>query len=155
MCTLSWSDWERVYHPEWKDLSIQEWVEGNHDTQDYEHHVKKLAGKTPFDTATEEDLELAKHTIRAYFVVGLTNQMEESIKRFNTFMKVDDTHVMDNEERSELCRNSLFSADEKQKLYADKETNSNPHPKVSAKDGNCVISVVLLLVGCCVKMCVQ
>ena len=97
--------------------------------------MKKLAGKTPFDTATEEDLELAKRTIELYFVIGLTDHLEESIKRFNVFLGVEgDGDVMDNDERNEMCINSSFPADEKMKLYTNEETNSNPHPKVSASN---------------------
>lgn len=51
--------------------------------------VKQLAGKKQLNTATEEDLAMAMHTIKARFVVGLMNHMEESVARFNLVMGVD------------------------------------------------------------------
>lgn len=95
---------------------------------DNNHYVKKLAGKLQRDPATEEDLELAKHTIKSYFVVGLMNDMEESMRRFNVVLGIDDV----NDDRNRSCMNSFFPGENPQfRRLTIGNRNSNAHPKVS------------------------
>ena len=98
-------------------MDVLEWAQ----TQNFDnnHMVKKLAGKKQVDSPTASDLELAKRTVQTRFIVGLMNEFEESIHRFNTVMGVDES-----EEKVQKCMNRFFVKDTK--------TNSNPHPKVSA-----------------------
>ena len=122
------STWERAYHPDWKELSLLEWVQHDKDATDYESYVKSLAGKTPLDDATEEDLELAKRTIQSYFVIGLMNDMETSIKRFNVFMGIEKVR----RGRYMRCMEKYFPKQSKAKQEEEgTKANSNPHPKVS------------------------
>lgn len=51
--------------------------------------VKKLAGLGVNDTATNADLQVAMRTIKKRFIVGLTDQMEESVHRFNVVMGIN------------------------------------------------------------------
>lgn len=112
--------WERTYQPEWKSISLLEWATNhNHDNN---HYVKKLANKTQIDTATETDLEYAKHTIKSYFIVGLTNQMKESTRRFNVILGIDDVH----DKRHAKCMKDFFPLD-----TSSTRLNSNIHPEVS------------------------
>jgi len=109
--------WENTYRPQWKDMDILEWVQ-NHNS-DNNHLVKKLAGKIQRDTATEEDLKLAKETLKNRFVVGLMNEMEESIHRFNTVIGIDE----EDDAQNRKCMKSYFGA-------GVRKQNSNAHPKV-------------------------
>lgn len=97
-------------------MSLLDWAASN-ENGDNNHYVKRLAGKTFHHTATEMDLERAKYTIAQYFVVGLTSQMEESARRFNVVLGVDDVNV----ELNAWCMRSTGSAHLR---------NSNEHPKV-------------------------
>lgn len=90
---------------------------------DNEHYVKTLAGKGQMDIATVADLELAKHTVKSYIIVGLMDRMEGSIHRFNLVLGID--HVKD--KKLAQCTNEYFPGGEAE----GKKTNSNPHPKVS------------------------
>ena len=80
--------------------------------------VKQLAGKKQLNTATEEDLAMAMHTIKARIVVGLMNRMEESVARFNVVMGVDFSGV-----KEKSCWDKYFG-------HGIRKSNSNSHPKI-------------------------
>ena len=81
--------------------------------------VKKLAGKRMNDVVDEEDLQLAMRTLKSRFVVGLMDNMEESIHRFNTILGIDETLETSND-----CMDQYFG-------HGTLKSNSNSHPKVS------------------------
>ena len=81
--------------------------------------VKKLAGKKMNERVTEEHLRRAMETLSRRFVVGLTDRMEESMRRFDVLLGVDDSAA-----RRGKCRQDFFGRDEKRR-------NANPHPQVS------------------------
>ena len=112
------SKWENTYRPEWKDLSLLDWTKSHN--RDNNHYVKKLAGNGY--TATESDLEIAKHTIQSYFVVGLTTQIQESVQRFNVMMGIDDV----SNKRHAGCMTGYFPDEKRSNTL-----NANPHPEVS------------------------
>lgn len=85
---LQKATWEKEYRPEWKNIDILEFARTRNPENNY--MVKKLAGKTPKETATREDFQIAMRTIRSRFVVGLMDQMEESVHRFNVVMGVNE-----------------------------------------------------------------
>ena len=114
---LQIADWERSYKPQWKDMSVSYWA--RHINNDNEHMVKKLAGKRMNDVVDEEDLQLAMRTLKSRFVVGLMDNMEESIHRFNTILGIDETS-----ETSKDCMDQYFG-------HGTLKSNSNSHPKVS------------------------
>lgn len=95
-----------------------------------------------------DDLVVAKEIIRKNFIVGLMNDMEESIRRFNIVLGVDYQG-----ERGQQCMQQFFGpsnghrrlqeeslmtessgnvADEV-RVKATNNKNSNPHPKVSTQ----------------------
>jgi len=114
---LQIATWERTYNPAWKDMDILEWAKTSN--MDNDHMVKKLAGKLQREEATEKDLALAKQTIKMRFVVGLMDEMEESIKRFNVVMGIDTV----TSQSGKGCMNGFFGVNARR-------TNSNPHPKM-------------------------
>lgn len=98
-------------------MDILEWAQSQN--FDNNHMVRKLAGKTQFDGPNELDLELAKRTVQDRFIVGLIDEFEESIHRFNAVMGIDES------EKQGRCMKRFF--------VKDKKSNTNPHPKVSAQ----------------------
>ncbi|KAL7542548.1 hypothetical protein ACHAWF_007201 [Thalassiosira exigua] len=133
---LQTATWERTYRSEWAGMPIMEWATKHN--QDENFMVKKIAGKKLADTVDIGDLVMAKEIIRKRFVVGLMNDMEESIRRFSIMLGVNDK-----DERGQKCMQQYFSSgdkeqakandgvsDEAKKNAANDNMNSNPHPKV-------------------------
>mmetsp|Transcript_7851 Transcript_7851/g.16954 ORF Transcript_7851/g.16954 Transcript_7851/m.16954 type:complete len:131 (+) Transcript_7851:1-393(+) len=83
--------------------------------------VKKLAGKLQNMTATEMDLNFAKKTIKNRFVVGLVDDMAESIRRFDVIMGINNKTKL-----YEKCNREYFGGGKKKK-------NSNAHPYIGAE----------------------
>ena len=110
------SDWGRTYSPEWADLNINHWARNIN--QDNNSHVRHLAGIKDSEDPTEEHLVLAMNTLREKFVVGLMDEMEESLRRFNVFLGIDE-----GAERSVRCMNKFFGE-------GAERVNSNSHPEV-------------------------
>lgn len=115
---LQVATWEKSYRPEWNDLSLLEWAKNNkRGGADSNIMVQKLTGKAWSDRVGEKDLRVAKKILRDHVVVGLLDDAEESFRRFNIVLGIDERL-----ERNERCMNELFSSKE----------NSNNHPKVSS-----------------------
>lgn len=112
---LQIADWERTYQPSWKKLSVKQWAKVNNDNN---FMVKKLAGKTMNAQVSDLDLDLAMRTIKERFYVGIMGEMEESIRRFNIVMGIDET-----EETTKKCMEEYFG-------HGVEKKNSNSHPKV-------------------------
>ena len=130
---LQTATWERTYQPEWADLSVMEWAERYNDDENF--MVKKMAMKGLRDPVDMTDLVIAKEIVRRYFIVGLMNDMEESFRRFNIFLGLDETY-----EQKQMCMNTyLGSAHDipvdvvmgDSHAVPAAEVNSNPHPKVN------------------------
>lgn len=117
---LQIATWERTYRPQWKNISILEFAKRRNN--DNNHMVKKLAGKRMNDHVDNTDLELAKNTIRDYFIVGLMEQMEESIQRYNIVMDIDEE-----DKKTVNCMERFFGLGGEIK-------NSNSHPKLEEDD---------------------
>lgn len=117
---LQVAKWERSYRPDWADMSLSVWARDV--DKDHNSYVKQLAGLVGRESPTEKHLQLAMDTLKEKFVVGLTEEMKESIRRFNIFMGIHGS-----EERSVRCMDKYFGGEEV-------KTNSNPHPKVEEGD---------------------
>ena len=83
------------------------------------HIVKSLSGLGVRDVVSESDYRVAERTVRTRFFVGLMNQMEESIHRFNVVMGIDESKKINRE-----CMDKFFG-------HGELKSNANPHPKVS------------------------
>ncbi len=124
MCRIR-RTWEQGYRPHWRKKSLLTWAASIN--KDNEHVVKKLAGKM-HDTVTELDLRHAKELVRQYIVVGLTAEMEESIRRFNLIMgKQYETN-----DACRKCMDEFFGGTGGNGGGGGgmKIMNSNPHPMV-------------------------
>jgi hypothetical protein len=109
--------------------------------------VRKLVGKSFGMEADETDLIIAKELVRQRFIVGLMGEMNESIRRFNIVLGVDE-----GSERSQKCMVEFGLVTSKEdttpavvedkqqggeggqkvedKKRATDKKNSNSHPKV-------------------------
>ncbi|KAL7529109.1 hypothetical protein ACHAWF_002840 [Thalassiosira exigua] len=110
--------WERQYRPRWQQMSVEEWAEKKN--TDRNHLVKRLAGLGANETATEMDLRAAMRTIKKRFVVGLLDRMEESVRRFNAVMGINDR-----ETEVKNCMDHFFHHS-----VVIKRTLQNPHATV-------------------------
>ena len=127
---LQTATWERTYRPEWKDISIMDWAAKYN--QDENFIVKKIVGKKLNEMVDIADLVTAKEIIRRYFVVGLMNDMEESLRRFNIVLGLDYSG-----EQGHICKEQILGSSAEGthgggsvKEGANDNKNSNPHPKV-------------------------
>lgn len=137
---LQTATWERTYRPEWVGMSIVEWATKHNLDENF--LVKKILGKTLGEIITIEDLFIAKDIVRRHFMVGLMNDMEESIRRFNIVLGV---------KFKDECRKQYFGYNDRKEVNVNSEIlgaqhlavndsgqtqgaidnmNSNPHPKV-------------------------
>mmetsp|Transcript_25075 Transcript_25075/g.52752 ORF Transcript_25075/g.52752 Transcript_25075/m.52752 type:complete len:358 (+) Transcript_25075:62-1135(+) len=116
---LQVATWEVSYRPDWKKLSLLDWSQ-KHAQSWRDFLVKKIMGKDQF---TEEEFEELKETVRKYFVVGLMNEMEESVNRFNAAMGINEKTT----EYYEPCMSRFFWDHHQESGEAH---NSNEHPKL-------------------------
>lgn len=110
------ADWEKSYHPEYKQLSLLDYAKSDI-ASDRNLMVQKLSGKVH---VTRGDLRDAMETVQQRFIVGLTNQMEESIRRFNVVIGIDQS-----DEDIKKCIDKHVGNNKRVEMK-----NSNPHPKV-------------------------
>ena len=142
---LQTATWERTYRPEWANMTVLEWANLPNAEEDY--MVRKLVGKSFGMEADETDLIIAKELVRQRFIVGLMGEMNESIRRFNIVLGVDE-----GSERSQKCMVEFGLVTSKEdttpavvedkqqggeggqkvedKKRATDKKNSNSHPKV-------------------------
>ena len=118
---LQVADWERGYRPDWKDISLMEWIE-KAELKDDNLIVRKLVGKSYSESIDETDLMHAKAILRRRVVVGLMNKMEESVHRFNIVLGIDESL-----ENNHQCMDEYFG---KSTEKGGGVKNSNKHPKV-------------------------
>ena len=141
---LQSATWERSYRPEWKDMTVMEWANLPNAERDYMVH--KLVNKRFDEDVGEVDLIVAKELVRQRFVVGLMEEMEESVRRFNVALGLD---VMEDERNRECMREFFGDTEDEEKendgaaaaaaggaegertLANTDNKNSNKHPKVS------------------------
>lgn len=75
--------WENNYEPSWNDISIETWARKI--DRDRNFLVRTLAGKTVKEV-NEADLQVAKRTIAQRFIVGLSEEYDESLRRFGIML---------------------------------------------------------------------
>ena len=114
---LQHATWEQSYKPEFQNMTLKEYA--LHHT-DNNRITRTIAGKT-HDNAkleiTQDDLENAKQFLRDFVVVGLTDEMDESIVRFARLFGWDRLR------RWKTCRGG-----------ADQGSNRFDHPQLSPGD---------------------
>ncbi|KAL3783567.1 hypothetical protein ACHAW5_007875 [Stephanodiscus triporus] len=114
------STWEPSYRPEWANFNLMTWVNVAMDEENY--MVKSLSGLGMNDLVSEIDYLVAVRTVRRRCFVGLMNQMEETIHRFNVIMGIDES-----EQINRKCMDIFFG-------HGELKSNANSHPKVDERD---------------------
>ena len=107
--------WERSYDPKLKDMALIDWA-ARYNT-DNNFFLEKLSGKKYYQLK-ERDLREAMRILRKRFIVGLTDHMAESIRRFNIVMGIDYMS-----EKNAECMSTYFGGEEKKE-------NSHSHQTV-------------------------
>jgi hypothetical protein len=146
---LQTATWERTYRPEWQGMGILEWAEKHNADENF--IVKKIVGKKLNEMVDITDLVTAKEIIRRNFIVGLMNEMEESLRRFNIVVGLDYTG-----EQGQMCKDQFFGSSSENEVKSDAgaqhrrtekgandNKNSNPHPKVRTSRITRVICPIL------------
>ena len=139
---LQSATWERTYRPEWNGMSMLEWATKHNADENF--ITKKILGKKLKDHVDIGDLIVAKEIIRQKFVVGLMNDMEESVRRFNIMLGMNVKN-----KRGEQCMAEYFGGHHRRlqdvkavgdgKGKAENNMNSNPHPKVRCFHYLCIV----------------
>ena len=114
---LSIASWEPNYQPSWDGMDPLVWAR-EHDT-DHNFVMRTLMGKKS-QHLTDADLPHAKKVLSERFIVGLSDSYEESIRRFEVVMLVDEK--IDDYTRNQ-CNSEFFGSRIEKK-------NANDHPLV-------------------------
>ena len=94
--------WEATYHPELKDWTIEQYAQSNRAEENW---MTRQLANNPIDALTDDDFALAKEVLRRKFFVGLIDQMEESMDRFERFFR---WAYRVNPHNQEKCREGLL-----------------------------------------------
>jgi len=84
---LQHAEWEPTYNPELKNMPIEEFAKSNLSEENWV--VRSLVGKLDGGEVSTEDLKVAKDIVRRKVIVGLTSDMETTVKRFSDFFGWD------------------------------------------------------------------
>jgi len=100
---LQYADWEPTYNPEIKTWNLEEYAQSNHIENNW---MTRYLSNTLNGELTSAHLHLAMDILRRKFLVGLIDQLETSMKRFEAFFG---WKYMLNPTVQETCRESLFT----------------------------------------------
>ena len=111
--------WEVNYAPETKDWTVQQYAESRLSNKNFV--VRQLVNK-PSGLLYESDLDLAKEILREKFVIGLMNEMDESVRRFDLYFDFDKS------DETNRCVDEVLHPDRSSSTGGG--TNSHPHPNI-------------------------
>jgi len=100
---LQYADWEPTYNPEIKTWNLKQYAQSNHIENNW---MTRYLSNTMNGELTRAHLEVAMDILRRKFLVGLIDQLEPSMKRFEAFFG---WKYMLNPTIKETCRESLFT----------------------------------------------
>jgi hypothetical protein len=69
-------------------MTLEEWA--TNDRGENNWLVHHLAGKKHYEVVDRNDLEMAKEMIKSKFIIGMMNEFDESVHRFNLLLGVDE-----------------------------------------------------------------
>jgi len=100
---LQYADWESTYNLEMKTWSLKQYAQSNYIENNW---MTRYLSNTLHGELTSAHLQLAMDILRRKFLVGLIDQLETSMKRFEAFFG---WKYMLNPTVQEACRESLFT----------------------------------------------
>lgn len=131
------ADWEPGYDPDLANkMSLVEFG-----TVEHRNVLMRVLLYNETLTYGEDDdgrLQLAKEFLKEYYLVGLTDQMTESLRRFDAYfgIDVDMMKETDTKERYATCRDQYWeknnddTEERQQQEVSPVRSNSNVHPKL-------------------------
>lgn len=120
---LSKATWEPTYDETWANMTLEEWA--SNDRGENNWLVHHLAGKKHYEPVDTNDLEFAKEMIQTKFIVGLMNQFDESVHRFNLLLRIDE-----NVSKNKQCIQDFIHTDKKESKKRDL-SNRNSYTKAT------------------------
>jgi hypothetical protein len=118
---LQTATWEPTYHPEFADLTVEEYVK----SQCFEGSwMVRMISNRKKGPITNYDLEVAKEFLRTKCLVGLQSSMNDSLDRFQRYFGwgLKDTDINGNIMEGETCRDP--------EKAGGMNMNTNKHPKI-------------------------
>jgi len=107
------------YRPNFNNVSLEEWAKQRQ--SNHNQIVKTLAGR---GGSNDEDLlQLAKRTLRKRFIVGLSDEMEESVHRFNAVLGIDE----DNTDNRKCMDNFFNDSQDDKEQYKEVDESSEAY----------------------------
>jgi len=107
------------------NISLEEYAKKKQ--KNHNQIVKTFAGRGSNDSASEEDLQLAKRTIRKRFIVGLYDEMEESVHRFNAVLGIDEDDTNNKKCMDNFFHDSEVNEDKNSERYEEVDENSEAY----------------------------
>lgn len=143
--------WEVNYAPETKDSTVQQYAESGLSNKNFVV-VGQLVNKPSSGLLYyESDLDLAKEILREKFVIGLMNEMDESVRRFDLYFDfhkndetnrcVDDDEILhpDNREAAGLAAEPIVTPTQK---YSRAHQNGRPLLEITTLTCNSTSSLL-------------
>ena len=129
------ADWEAGYDPDLANkMSLVEFG-----TMEHRNVLTRVLLYNQTMTKGDDDdgrLQLAKELLREYYLVGLTDQTTESLRRFDAYFGIDVEMLkeIETKERYATCKNRFWEknsgddTEEQQEQEWELKSNSNEHP---------------------------
>lgn len=119
--------WEKGYKPDWNDITLLEWAT-NHTTDEHNNYlVHRLSNKRPKMQVDESDVSEALHFLERRVMVGLTDRMEETVRRFNVVLGLDE----EKDEKVHKCMQDYFGDKQEVKKVKEKGKNNKTNKNVN------------------------
>ena len=119
--------WDVNYRPNFfNNISLEEWAKKRQ--SNHNQIVKTLTGLQTEDEATaEEDFQMAKRTLRKRFIVGLYDEMEESVHRFNAVLGIDEADTDNRKCMDNYFQDSEDDEDKHSERYEEVDESSEAY----------------------------
>jgi hypothetical protein len=130
---LSKATWEPTFDETWANMTLEEWA--SNDRGENNWLVHHLAGKKHYEPVYRDDLENAKDIIKSKFIVGLMNDFDESVNRFNMLLGVDGSDPKNKQCIADFVQTKKEHTD-KEERTTKKRDLSNRNSYTKAEEGS-------------------
>ena len=81
---MQYASWESTYHEKWRNVTIDQYALGNGAESNWMTRMltQKMTGPISY-----EDLNLAKHILEEKILIGIIDDFQSSLERFETYFK--------------------------------------------------------------------